>query len=176
VEAEHGGATIESPPLWSQVTYQFPKRGARPAVKLVWYDGKKNGVPNRPSDALLEGTDWKPYSALLVGSKGKMFFNNGNTDFLFRGNNLSVDLASIPRSVPRTKNEDFEWLDGIRGGPAPLSNFANSGPFSETVLLGNLAIRTGKKIEWDAKNLRAKNAPEADSFIKRDYRAGYSLG
>ena len=56
-----------------------------------------------------------------------------------------------------------------------LSNFAQSGPFSETVLLGNVAIRAGKCIVWDSNKLVAKNAPEAAPLIRRDYRKGWEL-
>ena len=64
----------------------------------------------------------------------------------------------------------------IKGdGPAPLSNFALSGPFTETVLLGNLAVRVRKKILWDGANMRATNAPEAAQFIRREYRKGWEV-
>jgi hypothetical protein len=89
-----------------------------------------------------------------------------------------------------------EWVNAIKGGPAAKSNFSDhSGPLTETVLLGNLAVWAtgveikksnlveqvvlervvGRKIEWDAKNLTAKNAPEVASIIKREYRKGYTL-
>jgi hypothetical protein len=72
-------------------------------------------------------------------------------------------------------NEDVEWIEACKGGPAALSNFANAGPFTETVLLGNLAIRLGKKIQWDGPNMKATNAPEADPLIHREYRKGWEL-
>ncbi len=62
----------------------------------------------------------------------------------------------------------------VTGTPA-LSNFAASGPFSETVLLGNLALRLGNRVEWDAKNLAAKNAPGAAPLTRRAYRKGWEL-
>ena len=80
------------------------------------------------------------------------------------------------KKLARTKDEDFEWINAIRnGGPLPLSNFSQSGPFSETVLLGNVAIRSGEKIIWDAKNLKAKGNPGADRYIRRKYRKGWEL-
>ena len=68
-----------------------------------------------------------------------------------------------------------EWIEAIRTGVPALSNFAQSGPFSETVLLGNVAIRAGKKILWDAKSLAATNAPEVAPLIRRAYRKGWEL-
>ena len=67
------------------------------------------------------------------------------------------------------------WIDAIKSGTQPLSNFDHSGPFTETVLLGNLAVRLGTKIEWDSENLKATNAPEADPLIKREYRPGWEI-
>ena len=72
-------------------------------------------------------------------------------------------------------NEYSEWIEACKGGPKALSSFDYSGPFTEIVLLGNLAVRLGKRIEWDAKALKATNAPEADELIRRKYRKGWSL-
>ncbi len=177
VEAEQEGMTDESPPTSSIVTYQFPKRGKKPPVKFVWYDGKKNGQQHYPPPDVINGEDISKYGAVLVGSKGNLYFNRGNTNWLIKANGVMANTTEIPKTIPRVKNEDQEWLDAIRDGKPdqPLSNFSRSGPFSEVVLLGNVAIRTGKKILWDAQNLRASNAPEADAFIKRTYREGWSL-
>ena len=78
-------------------------------------------------------------------------------------------------TIPRVSNEDQEWIDACRGGPAALSNFDYSGPLTEFVLLGNLAIRLGKKIEWDGPSAKATNAPEAQPLIRREYRKGWEL-
>ena len=68
------------------------------------------------------------------------------------------------------------WLRACRGGPAAGSNFADyGGPLAEAVQLGNVAVRAGRKIEWDPVNLKAKNAPEADPYIRREYRKGWEL-
>ena len=87
-----------------------------------------------------------------------------------------MDDFNPDKSIPRVKNEDQEWIDAIRGvGSEPLSGFAYSGPFTETVLLGNLAVRLGKRIDWDGINLKATNAPEAAELIKRPYRKGWEV-
>ena len=68
-----------------------------------------------------------------------------------------------------------DWIIACKGGRPACSNFDVAGPFSEIVLLGNLALRVPKKIEWDGPNLKAKNAPEAAKFIHREYRKGWSV-
>ncbi|MGY8687506.1 MAG: Gfo/Idh/MocA family oxidoreductase, partial [Verrucomicrobiales bacterium] len=80
-----------------------------------------------------------------------------------------------PQTIRRVPNEDVEWVEACKGGPKALSNFGHSGPFTETILLGNLAIRLGKKIEWDGPNMRALNAPEAEPLIRRAYRRGWEI-
>lgn len=176
VSAVSEGATHESPPLWSTITYQFPKKNGRPPVKLVWYDGEKNGEQNYPPAEVVDGEDIGSYGTVLVGEKGKMYFNRVNTNWLIKANGVMAETAMIPKTIPRTRNEDYEWVAAIRGnGPTPLSNFSRSGPFTEVVLLGNLAVRAGKTIQWDGKNLTATNAPEVDPFIRREYRKGWHL-
>ena len=177
VEAEQGGNTKESPPSWSTITYRFPARGENPPVKLVWYDGRRDGQANLPPKELAEGVNLKGYGSFLVGDKGKFFFNRGRDSWLVTGRDadeVSQIEKETPRFIPRTKDEDFEWLEGIKGGPTPLSHFAHSGPFTETVLLGNLAVRTGRKINWDGATMQP-SVPEAEKYVKREYRNGWSL-
>ena len=88
----------------------------------------------------------------------------------FAGDNDSIQRPPI-KGVVKVSGT----LSAIKTGTPALSNFASSGPFSETVLLGNLALRLGKRVEWDAKNLVAKNAPEAAPLIRRSYRKGWEL-
>ena len=69
----------------------------------------------------------------------------------------------------------LEWISACKGGPKALSNFDYSGPLTEMVLLGNVALRSGKRLEWDAKNMRIPNAPEAEKFLRKDYRDGWTF-
>jgi hypothetical protein len=68
----------------------------------------------------------------------------------------------------------LEWIAACKGGPPAYSNFGYAGPLTEAVLLGNVALRVGKKIEWDGADLKVRNAPEAARFIRREYRKGWS--
>ena len=133
-----------------------------------------------PEASVFEGTIVNPNNAkkfdlILIGDKGKFLFNRNSQKWKTTPEDLIQD-TSPDKTIPRVKNEDQEWIDAIRGvGSEPLSGFAYSGPFTETVLLGNLAVRIGKRIEWDGPNLRATNAPEAASIIKREYRKGWEV-
>ena len=78
--------------------------------------------------------------------------------------------------MARPQNEaHLDWIRACKGGPAASSNFDISGPFTEWVLLGTLAIRLNKKLEWDSAKLRDKNAPEADEFIRGTYSKGWEI-
>ena len=120
VEAWQEGMTSESAPTASRVTYQFPKRGQHPPVKLVWYDGKKDGNQHYPPAEVIQGEDISKYGAVLVGSKGTLFFNRGNTNWLIKANGVMASTTDIPKHTS-SKNEDKEWLDDFGKPDQPLS-------------------------------------------------------
>ena len=186
VQARSSGHNKDSYPQWSVITYEFAANAKRPALKLFWYDGGE-----RPSNDLLPPKDeiikflkltpkkYKPASSgcLVIGEKGNLYTPNDYGAKYMLTNNLTEPQVTFPESPGHFD----EWINAIKGGPAPMSNFPNySGPLTETVLLGNLAVWAassgeGKKIEWDAKNLKTKNAPEVEHIIKMQYREGYTL-
>jgi predicted dehydrogenase len=168
VVAETSGHNKDSYPKWSIITFEFPATGSRPPVKLVWYDGGK-----RPSAELMEGREPSESGSLLVGEKGKLYSPSdyGNSRVLIGGaEEKEVEYKESPGHFE-------EWVRAIRGGEPAMSNFPDyAGPLTETILLGNLAVwADGKKIEWDAKRLKATNAPEVNHIIRPEYRSGYSL-
>ncbi|WP_414663199.1 Gfo/Idh/MocA family protein [Horticoccus sp. 23ND18S-11] len=196
VEAIHGGGTAIAGPNWSTVTYQFPTSTLGSPVKFVWYDGvtsKEGAYQHTPPEELWKSDFptadhvFRRFDLMLVGEKGRMFFGRTRQDWVFKPETLTTDFTAPPKTLPRVlggseegTGEDSggpyaEWLHAIKSGVPALSNFAASGPFSETVLLGNLALRVGKRVQWDAKSLTAKNAPEAAAIIRRSYRKGWEL-
>ena len=79
-------------------------------------------------------------------------------------------------TIPRSPGHHKEYIRACQGGPAAMSNFPDyAGPLTEFVLLGNVAIRAQKKFEWDAEKCEAKDCPEANKYVKREYRKGWSL-
>jgi predicted dehydrogenase len=174
VEAESEALNPETYPGWAKVTYEFGARGDMPPVKLIWYEGRKNGDLVQPPVELLQGEKMSNSASLMIGSKGTMYSPDdygGKSVWLPKGSEIKKPAPTLPRSPGHHK----EWIDMCKGGPKAMSNFDHAGPFTEFVLLGNLAMRLGKKFEWDAVNLKAKNCPEADQWIKREYRKGWSL-
>ncbi|MGE5609285.1 MAG: Gfo/Idh/MocA family protein [Bacillota bacterium] len=173
IEAETSGYNGETFPEWSIIRYTFAQRGNMPPVKLTWYDGGK--LPPRPAD-LEPGRE--------MGSP------DGGTLFIGDKGTILTPLGGAPRLIPESKMKDFkrpdpflprsighhrEWVEACKGGKPAGANFEYAGLLTEIVLLGNLAIRARKKIEWDGPHMKATNAPEADPLIHREYRNGWSL-
>jgi len=104
-----------------------------------------------------------------------MLFRRSAEDWIVSPSRRLEQFADVPKTIRRVPNEDVEWLEACQGGPKALSSFDYSAALTEMVLLGNLAVRFDKKIEWDSKALKATNAPEADELIRRKYRKGWEL-
>jgi predicted dehydrogenase len=170
VEAQSSGGTDVSAPTWSIIRYQFP------AMTMTWYDGHK-----MPPAELVKGRKLASNGVILVGEKDTLYVPSywGPGDFV-SGAKLD-DFKDVPQTLPRArlKFDDghyAEWIDANKGGPAPLSNFVDySGPLTEAVLLGNVAISAGQKIEWDSKNLKVTNSSDANRLIRKQYRKGWEL-
>ena len=113
-------------------------------------------------------------ASLLVGSKGTLYSEGDNgTNYKLLG-----DIAE-PKGLEYTKSPGHfvELVKAIQGGPEAVSNFPDyAGPLTETILLGNLAVLSGKKVEWDAKKMEAKDATKAvEELIRPTYRKGWTL-
>jgi predicted dehydrogenase len=172
-------------PAWSIITYEFPARGELPPVKLIWYDGGK-----RPSDEVLAAVkrpktgDAKADAAaeakllksgcLLVGTKGMMFSPDdyGVSQRLLPEEKFADFQAP---EVPTARGHYKEWVEACKGGPKALSNFDYASHLTEAIILGNVAVRTGKKITWDAVAMKCVGCPEADIFVKPEFRKGFAL-
>ncbi len=173
VEAKQQGNTRESGPKKSIVTYTFPAGKYSHKIPFVWYDGGFMPDNSIFKDTIVNAQSAKKFDLIVIGEKGKFLFNRNSTKWMTTPKGL-VDGVDPDGTIPRVKNEDQEWVDAIRGGGSkPESGFHQSGPFTETVLLGNLAIRLGKKIDWDGPKMKASNAPEAAALIRRVYRKGW---
>ncbi len=163
----------EAPPpqLIVQYEYEAPRQEARTRspgpLKLIWYHGGEH--PDMLGDLY---ATWKS-GVLFVGTKGQILADYGKHKLLpekdFAG--FTPPAQSIPNSIGHHK----EWVKAIKTGGKTTCSFDYSGPLTEAALLGNVAYRIQKKIEWDSKRLRAKNAPEADQFIQHHYRPGWSI-
>ncbi len=158
----------ETYPDYLTVHWQHPERGNRPAVKLTWYDGKQR--PKSPAG--LDLSKWH-LGVMFMGDKGILVADYRRWVLL-----PEADFKSFqpPKPwIPKSLGHHEEWLHACKTGAPTLCNFEYSGRLVEHNLLGPVAFRVGKKLEWDAENLKARNCPEADAFIRPPYRKGWTL-
>jgi predicted dehydrogenase len=171
VEAEGPPAHPESAPKWMIVHYEFLARGELPPVRLTWYDGGK-----RPPAELFEGEKAEDNGSLLIGDKGTLYLPDayGESHKLLPAAKFADFKAPEP-SLPSSPGHHAEWIAACKTGSATGSNFAYAAALTEMVLLGNVAYRAGKKLEWDSAGIKARNCPEAEPLIRGEYRHGWSL-
>lgn len=166
----------DCPPLWSKTQLNFPAKGKRGPVKMFFYDGAK--LP--PAD-LFQGEKIESNGSLVIGSKGTLYtrtWHGGETDadmFLLLPKKQFVNFVPPAPTLPRTKEHHYEFIQACKGGPTTQSPFSYASVLTEALLVGQLSLRTGKPIEWDAKNMKAKGVPEADPFIHPTFRKGWSI-
>jgi predicted dehydrogenase len=168
IEASGPPPHPEIAPASMTAAYTYAARGSQPPVKLTWYQGedkpeiwKTGGIPKWDS------------AILFVGSKGMILASYEKYILL-----PEKDFADFQRpdpTLPRSPGHHAEWIAACKGGKPTSADFQYSGWLTEANHLGNVAYRVGKTLEWDPKKLRAKNAPEADRFIHREYRKGWKL-
>jgi predicted dehydrogenase len=166
-----GKVNNESPPNGCMVTYEFPARGNQPAVTLRWYEVR------RPPMELLMGQKMVDSGCLLVGAKGTLYSASdyGGGYRLLPEKNFKGYEPPKP-TLPRSPGHHREWLEAIRGGRPAMSNFVDySARLTEVVLLGNVAMRVGKRITYDGDSGRCPGIAAADQYLRREYRKGWTL-
>jgi predicted dehydrogenase len=166
IQASATKVFAETAPLASIVTYDYPARDDMPPLRLFWYDG---GL-RPPSPPGFEGGVLPPSGEMYIGDDGIMLGHRILTE-------KRRDMASgIPRSLPRRPGIWGEWFEACQGGELAGCDFGWSGPATEFVLLGNLAIRSGKRLEYDAQAMRITNDEAANALIREPYHNGWTLG
>lgn len=180
IEAQVSAVNAEISPEWAVVTYKFPARGKRPPVTLTWYEGagRKPPVPARwEDDPKKPGLPDR--GMLMLGQKQTIYAPGGRPDsprLLGKAEMENFKANRPPATIPRVAGGPLqEWVRAIEGGPTPGSNFDYSVPLSEMVLLGVLAVRSGKKIQWDARAGRITNEPSLNRFIEVSARKGWKV-
>jgi predicted dehydrogenase len=163
------------------IRYEFPARVVEgktlAPVTFYWHDGglKPMHPHGVPKDQVLGDGD---NGTLFIGTDGIMTCNTYGQDPRILPATRMADYKKPDPFIPRCPdNSSYEdWFRAIREGIPSASNFDYAGPFTETVLLGNFALKTGKRLEWDADAMKVTNCPEANRFLRREtYRDGFGL-
>jgi GFO/IDH/MocA oxidoreductase family protein len=168
----------ETAPATSRITYAFPAKGSRPELQVVWQDGAL--YPPRPPE-VAEDAVWPPDDGggqLWIGSSGNLVAGTYADDptLLDAAKMADITAHPVPQKYPRSKGVYDEWIAACKGGPRAGSAFDTySGPFTEMVLLGCLAVRLGRALDIDPATGAVKNVTVPPEFIRPVYRQGWSL-
>ncbi|MCS7237730.1 MAG: Gfo/Idh/MocA family oxidoreductase [Thermoguttaceae bacterium] len=156
------GPVTEMFPAWSIVKFIFPIPGTDKTIDVYWYDGGKH-----PPTELVNMQNVPEGGWIIVGTKA----------IIGTGNKSLGAFADVPRTLPRFKDMYRSWLDAIRAGDPdmPSCPFHFAGPMTEAYLLGNIALKLGQPIEWDAEAFRVTSPAEGNAYVSREYRKGWEL-
>ena len=187
----------ETFPGSSSLMFEFPERDGLAPCKFYWYDGG-----NLPGDDIIsqlpasfqkridqqkKNPNRKTSGAVVVGSKGLLFSpDDYGAKYYLLPEDKYKDFKKPEQTLPRIpfkgggdQRQKWEFVSTIKGEyePGTMSNFGYAGRLTETILVGNLAMRAGEgqRIEWDAKTLTSPNVPEVNKFVNRDYRKGWEI-
>ena len=168
VEGEGSPVNPETAPGSLMVRWEFPARGNAPPVKLTWCHGidlpKVFEHPELAKDK---------YGILFVGERGMLAAHYGWRR-LIPAAQYAGFKAPEP-TIPSSIGHHAEWIQACKTGGPTTCNFDYSGALTEAVLLGNVAYRVGRRLQWDPVNLKAVDCPEADRYLRREYRKGWEL-
>jgi len=167
VEAQ-GPVHPESAAKWTIARQQYPARGELPPVTLTWYHG--GGYPPFMRDKNVPA--WGS-AVLFMGEKGMLIADYNKHELLPQ--EKFADFKRPDPFIPESIGHHREWIEACKTGGPTTCNFDYSGALTEAALLCNVALRTGKKLTWDAANLKAVGCPEADAFLRHEYRKGWTL-
>jgi predicted dehydrogenase len=156
----------ETCPLGLKVEYVFPKTDKHEQLNFTWYDG--NMIPKE-----IEGQRVPGAGVMFIGEEGMMFANYGSYR-LFPTDKFS-GWTPPTQTIAKSIGHHAEWIKACKDGSPTSCNFDYSGALTETVLLGNVAYRTGEALEWDAKSLTATNCPAAAKYLTKEYRKGFEI-
>jgi predicted dehydrogenase len=167
VEAQ-GPVHPESAAKWTIARQEYPARGELPPVTLHWYNGggypafvKERNIPTWGS------------AVLFLGAKGMLIADYNQHKLL--PEEQFKDFQPPDPFIPDSIGHHQEWIQACKTGGPTTCNFDYSGALTEAALLCNVALRTGQKLQWDARGLKAVGCPQAEQFLRREYRPGWRL-
>jgi hypothetical protein len=167
-------------PLAMTAQFEFPAVGKRGPIDLYWYDGGL--LPPRPDmlpvDAPISNPGSDGGGAMIIGEKGLLIHETYGNNPRIYPEGTAKNAAKVAKTIPRiTVSHEQNWIQASKGEAQVSSPFSQAAPLTETMLLGIAALRAGqgRKVLYDAANMKFTNAPEADQYLTRKYRKGWEL-
>jgi hypothetical protein len=159
-------------PLSCIVRFKFQAQAELPAFDLFWYDGGMK--PSTPDEYYASGKSLPREGMMFVGDKGKIIAEfRGENPVLYADNKIVVPEKAV--AAVTTGDANNVWIDAFKNKTQSPGSFLYAGPVTETILLGGVALRTGKRVEYDTDTMKITNVPDANKFLVREYRKGWEL-
>lgn len=156
-----------SAPTWMETTFAFGPRGDRGPVTLHWYEGEAKPPAAIAAEIPMNGS-------LFVGERGRIAIAHDGFPKLLPEDRFQ-DFVPPPPSLPDSPGHHAQWIAACKTGSRTGSDFSYAAPFSETVLLGNVAYRAGTAIDYDPATGRVTNDAAANRWLTKDYRQGWEV-
>jgi hypothetical protein len=157
-------------PLACKIRFRFPAQGEWQPIDLFWYDGGMK--PTTPEELEMDNKEMPRVGLMFVGDKGVILNNR-----IIPEKKMSeyMEGKETPQEQRPGSGGDRIWIDAFKGRQPSEGNFLNARNVSETLCLGAVALQVGRRIDWDSKNMKITNIPEADKYLYREYRKGWEL-
>ncbi|MBL8814010.1 MAG: Gfo/Idh/MocA family oxidoreductase [Planctomycetaceae bacterium] len=156
-----------SAPTWMETRMEFGQRGDLGPVTFVWYEGEAKPKPEIAADLPMNGS-------LFIGDKGRIAIQHDGFPKLLPEDKFKDYVAPAP-SLPESPGHHRQWIEACKTGSRTGSPFSYAAPFTEIILLGNVAYRSGVTIEYDPATGKIANSPAAEKYLSKEYRKGWDI-
>lgn len=159
-------------PLSCIIRFKFAQQTGVPAFDLFWYDGGMK--PTTPDEIYAAGKSLEREGMMFVGEKGKIIGGfRGESPVLYANNTVTP----APKAAAENAGQDANdvWINAFKNNTQSPGSFLNTGPITETILLGGVALRAGKRVEYDTATMKVTNIADANKFLVREYRKGWEM-
>lgn len=158
-------------PLSCMIKFKFPKQQELPPFDLIWYDGGMK--PMTPEELSSQDKALTREGMMFVGEKGRIIAG-------FRGEDPVMYVNGKEEKLPLVDDEaaprgNASWIEAFKNNKQAPGSFLYAGPVTETILLGAVALRAGRKVDYDTMSMKITNYPDANKYLTREYRSGWEL-
>jgi predicted dehydrogenase len=156
-----------SGPKWMETRFEFGQRDKLSPVDVYWYEGEAKPREEIAKELPMNGS-------LFIGDKGRIAIAHGGVPKLLPEDQFA-DFKTPEPYLPASPGHHQQWIEACKTGSRTGSPFTYAGPFTEIVLLGNVAHRVGETIEFDPATMKVTNLSEANEYLTKPYRKGWEV-
>ncbi|HZL89534.1 MAG TPA: Gfo/Idh/MocA family oxidoreductase [Pirellulaceae bacterium] len=154
-------------PIAMETRFEFAARGKLPPVEVFWYEGEARPPEEIAKELPMNGS-------LFIGAKGRIAIQHDQMPKLLPEKEFA-DFKGPEPYLPKSPGHHEQWIAACKTGSKTGSHFGYAGPFTEIVLLGNVAYRIGKTVEYDPAQMKITNVSDANALLSKAYRSGWEV-